>query len=164
MKLTQLRHMMAVAERGSLRAAARDLGVAQPAVTRSIHELEREFGVALFERHPRGVFVTDMGALLLRRAGAIVNEVRRAQEEIAQASGGIAGSVCRRVLQRSPHQHAAQGVAPVPQALSQGPHADHRSRLPVVEAGLLDGSIDFYIGPLHRQITRPGFERNQTVR
>src|SRR5580704_9101634 len=51
MKLAQLRHMMAVAERGSLRAAARDLGVAQPAVTRSIRELEREFGVVLFERH-----------------------------------------------------------------------------------------------------------------
>ena len=161
MKLAQLRHMMAVAERGSLRAAARDLGVAQPAVTRSIHELEREFGVALFERHPRGVFVTDMGALLLRRAGAIVNEVRRAQEEIAQASGGIAGSV---VVAFSSVPH----ISMLPNALRpfRKRYPKVRMRIieavyPMVEAGLLDGSIDFYIGPLHRKSLAQGLSETK---
>ena len=41
MKLNQLRDVLAIAESGSLRAAARQLGVAQPALTRSIQELER---------------------------------------------------------------------------------------------------------------------------
>ena len=53
MNLNQLRDVLAVAARGSLRAAARQLGVAQPALTRSIHELERELGVPLFERIPK---------------------------------------------------------------------------------------------------------------
>ena len=51
MKLNTLRDFLAVAERGGVRAAARHLGLAQPAITRSIHELEKELGVALFERH-----------------------------------------------------------------------------------------------------------------
>ena len=50
MKLSQLRDVLAVAEHGSLRAAGRHLDVAQPAITRSIQELEKELGVALFER------------------------------------------------------------------------------------------------------------------
>ena len=49
MKLAQLRYVAAIADQGSLRAAARHLGVAQPAFSRSIAELERELGAALFE-------------------------------------------------------------------------------------------------------------------
>ena len=49
MKINHLRDVLAVAEHGSLRAAARHLGVAQPALTRSIRELERELGVALVD-------------------------------------------------------------------------------------------------------------------
>ena len=55
MKFTALCDFLAVAERGSLRAASRQLGSAQPAVSRSIQELEKELGVVLFERHPSGV-------------------------------------------------------------------------------------------------------------
>ncbi|HTP81621.1 MAG TPA: LysR family transcriptional regulator, partial [Alphaproteobacteria bacterium] len=58
MKLSQVRDVVAVAERGSLRAAARHLGAAQPALSRSIHELERELGVPLFERRARGMVLT----------------------------------------------------------------------------------------------------------
>ena len=50
MTLNQIRNIVAVAERGSLRSAARFLGVTQPAITRSIRELEHELGVPLFER------------------------------------------------------------------------------------------------------------------
>jgi len=45
MKLAQLRYVAAIADQGSLRAAARHLGVAQPAFSRSIAELERELDV-----------------------------------------------------------------------------------------------------------------------
>ena len=80
MKFSQMRDVVAIAERGSLRAAARHLSLAQPALTRSIHELERELGVPLFERQPKGVIVTAMGKLFIRRATAVWGELRRAQE------------------------------------------------------------------------------------
>ena len=51
MKLSQLRDVLAVSETGSLRAAGRHLGIAQPAITRSIRDIEQELGATLFERH-----------------------------------------------------------------------------------------------------------------
>lgn len=50
MKLNHLRDFLTVAEHGSLSAAARQLGIAQPAVKCSIQELERALGATLFER------------------------------------------------------------------------------------------------------------------
>ena len=55
MKLNQIRDIIAIVDAGSLRAAARQLGVTQPAITRSIRELEQELGVPLFERHQFGM-------------------------------------------------------------------------------------------------------------
>ncbi len=54
MELRHLRYFMAVADAGSFVQAARDLRVAQPALSKQIHNLETEFGVTLFYRLPRG--------------------------------------------------------------------------------------------------------------
>src|SRR6478736_5279873 len=93
MKFSQMRDVVAIAERGSLRAASRHLSLAQPALTRSIHELERELGVPLFERRARGMVLTPMGEAFVRRASAVLSEVRRARDEVEQLRGGSAGSV-----------------------------------------------------------------------
>ncbi len=61
MELRHLRYFVAVAEAGSLTKAGSALRVAQPALSRQIRDLEREVGVALFERHPRGVRLTPAG-------------------------------------------------------------------------------------------------------
>src|SRR5580693_6822900 len=74
MKLHQLRDLVAIAEHGSLRAAARHLGIAQPTLTRSLSELERELGAPLFERRARGMVATALGQAFIRRAIAIVND------------------------------------------------------------------------------------------
>src|SRR5581483_2086009 len=84
MKLTQLSYVAAIAEQGSLRAAARHLGVAQPAFSRSIAELERELGARLFERRARSMIATPLGEAFVRRASAILNDVRRARDEVEQ--------------------------------------------------------------------------------
>ena len=57
--------------RGSLRAAAQDLGVTQPALTKAIRRLEDSLGVALFDRKARGVAPTVYGAALLRNFAMI---------------------------------------------------------------------------------------------
>ena len=62
-KLNQLRAALTVAEKGSLRAAARELGMSQPARSHSIGELERELGATLFERRSRGMTPTPGGEL-----------------------------------------------------------------------------------------------------
>lgn len=71
----------------TLRSAARHLGIAQPAITRSIRELEHELGAALFVRHVNGVVLTPMGEAFLRRATAIQLELEPTKDEIQQLRG-----------------------------------------------------------------------------
>jgi LysR family transcriptional regulator, regulator of abg operon len=151
MKFNQLRDVVAIARRGSLRAAARELALSQPALTRSVHELERELGAALFERRARGMRLTPTGETFVQRATAILSEVRRAQDEAAQLQGGTAGKVVAG-LSFAPH------VAMLPKALppfrKRYPHVELHliaGQFPGLEPMLKDGSVDFYVGPQYAQ-------------
>lgn len=91
MKLTHLRDIIAVSEHGSLRAAGRHLGIAQPAITRSIREIEHELGVPLFERHAKGVRLTSMGEVFVRaRRQSTPNCGGRAKRSISSRAGRLA--------------------------------------------------------------------------
>jgi LysR family transcriptional regulator of abg operon len=147
MKLHHLRDIVAIAERGSLRAAARHLSVAQPALTRSVRELERELSVALFERRTRGMILTPMGSAFVRRARSILGEMRRAREEVEQLHGGTRGKVVAGLS-------LAAHIALLPKTLSPFRARYPQVQLhviegwyPTLEAGLKDGSVDFYVGP-----------------
>jgi DNA-binding transcriptional LysR family regulator len=150
MKLNQLRDVLAIAERGSLRAAARHLGLAQPALSRSIHELERELNAPLFERRARGMTLTPMGVAFVRRASVALKEVQRAREEVEQLQGGVGGTIVAGLS-------IAAHIALLPRALAPFRKRYPSVRLhiieglyPTLESGIKDGSVDFYIGP------RPG--------
>lgn len=148
MKITHLRAVTAVAERGSLRAAARQLGIAQPAITRSIREVERELGVALFERHPRGVVLTQMGQIFLRRAAVIQNELRLATEEVAQLRGSSTGQVSVALSSAVQMALLPQVIAPFRRRFSEVYLTLQEGSIPTAEALLLEGAIDFYVGPV----------------
>ena len=147
MKLNQLRDLVAIVERGSLRAAGRHLGIAQPALTRSLRELEHELGVSLFERGRGGMVPTAICQVFVQRANAILNEMRRATEEVAQSEGGISGNVVAG-LSIAPH------LALLPKILRPFYARYPNVKLHVLEgsfatldAGLRNGGIDFYVGP-----------------
>jgi len=78
MELRHLRYFVAVAEEGSFLRAARRLHVAQPALSKQIRDLEREVGVQLFERLPRGARVTPAGEDFLRNARHALESAARA--------------------------------------------------------------------------------------
>ena len=80
--IRHLRAFLAVADHGSANKAARVLLRAQSAVTRSIHELERELDVELFERRAQGMLLTRFGQALLLRARLIQVEMERARREL----------------------------------------------------------------------------------
>ncbi len=92
MRLTQIRNIVAAADAGSMRRAARTLRVAQPDLTRSIRELEQELGLKLLERSPRGVAPTRAGKAILARARNVQNELGHMREEASQLTG-VAGTV-----------------------------------------------------------------------
>lgn len=148
MKLNALRDFLAVAERGSLRAAARQLGGAQAALSHSIQELEKELGVVLFERGSRGVTLTPMGQVFLRRAKAVFEELRRAREELEQLRGGSRGNIAI-AMSSVPHLALYPGaLGPFRQRYPDVRLDIMDALYPRIESNLLDGSLDFYVGPV----------------
>ena len=93
MRLSQVRHFVAVVQAGSIGAAARDLGVSQPGITKSIRALEAELHAKLLQRTNRGVVPTEQGRLFFARAQVADSELRKAEHEIDQTLGGRSGSV-----------------------------------------------------------------------
>lgn len=151
MKFNQLRNLLAIADRGSVRAASRELGIGQPQLTRSMQELEHELGVTLFERSARGVALTAIGLRFLERAKTINSEVRRAQDEIAQLQGDTTGSlfVCMSTV---PHIALYPYVLREFRARFPDVVLDVRDGVfPSIEALLKSGVLDCYIGPAPRQ-------------
>jgi len=82
--LGALELLLAVARLGSLGAAAREVGITQPAASSRIRSMERQLGVALVDRSPRGSRLTDAGALVTDWARRIV-EAAEAFDAGAQA-------------------------------------------------------------------------------
>lgn len=156
MKLDQLENLVAIVEHGSLRAAARRLEMPQPALTRSIRSLEKELGSALFLRETTGMVLTAIGRRFHVRASAIINEAKRARDEIAQSGGDDSGTVVV-ALSIMPH------VGMLPYALKAFRQRYLKVQLqlieglfPDIESALRDGTIDFYLGAAPREAPAPG--------
>lgn len=81
--LRQLHYFVAVAEQGSISGGAHTLSISQSAVTEAIKELENDLGVALFERHRRGISITHKGHQFLRHAQRILSSVSDARLSFA---------------------------------------------------------------------------------
>ena len=80
MRLNQIRDLIAVSEAGSLRAAARRIGISQPAMSKSLAELEREFQAQLLTRTSRGVALTAAGRAFVARARVVQGELRKVEK------------------------------------------------------------------------------------
>jgi DNA-binding transcriptional LysR family regulator len=93
LSLTRLRVLAAVAEHGSVTAAAAALHYAQPSVSHHLARLEAETGAVLLRRVGRGIRLTDAGQLLATRATEILGRVEAAQSELDEHTGLRAGRV-----------------------------------------------------------------------
>ena len=92
-KLRALRALIAVSQEGSIARAAKTLALSQPAVSNTIEELERGVGARLLDRSNQGVELTLAGNALLRRAITVLDELRGADQEIANLSDPAAGEL-----------------------------------------------------------------------
>ncbi len=148
MKLHHLRNVVAVVDRGSLRAGAKHLGLAQPAVSRSIKELEQELGVILFVRNKFGMTLTRAGEVFVRRAKAIQAEFQRTIEEMEHLKGEDRGTI-------TVGCSSATLLAIMPTIVKRfhGKYPDTRIKvvegsLPMLEGEIRDGLVDLYYGPV----------------
>jgi DNA-binding transcriptional LysR family regulator len=147
LRLRQIQDFLAIIEEGSIHAAARKLGLSQPAVTKSLRGLESELDAQLVRRTNQGVAPTEAGRALYARARLANSELRKAQEEIAQLTDTGAGSVAFGT-------GVAAGILIVPEAIAM-----FRRQYPLTRIRIQEGfpstlfslvrnaTLDFAIGP-----------------
>jgi DNA-binding transcriptional LysR family regulator len=92
-ELRHLRYFIAIAEERSFTGAAERLWVAQPGLSTQMRRLEAELGVQLFERHPRGIDLTQAGELFLERARVAVSAAAAALATGRDLEAGVIGSL-----------------------------------------------------------------------
>ena len=112
MNLRQYEYALAVAEEGSMTAAAERLRVTQPSLSQQIGTLEKHLGVQLFTRTPSGVTVTVAGRAFLAEAEIATTASRRAISAARAAGGELTGELVIAV-------HMGLGARQLPQALGQ---------------------------------------------
>lgn len=93
MEIKQLKHFVEVYETGNLSRASLNIHLSQPALTRSIRNLEFMLRTTLFDRKPRGMIPTQSGKALYKKAKLILAECNRAVEEMAAVEAGTHGHI-----------------------------------------------------------------------
>ncbi|WP_340676667.1 LysR family transcriptional regulator [Paraglaciecola sp.] len=93
MNTKQLQYFLATAEQGSITAAARELDVAQPAISLQLANLEHELKIKLFERDFRGVQLTDAGEKFEQHARLILAQIQTAKAELLGSKKDCKGHV-----------------------------------------------------------------------
>jgi DNA-binding transcriptional LysR family regulator len=158
-KLRQLRLLIAVAEQGNILAAARQMGLTQPAVTKSLKDLEQDLGLELFKRSNRGAQPTIYGETLLRHARLVLAQLGYAGEELAELQSGSGGRVRVGTL-------LAASAYLLPAAIERLRISRPKVQVAIVQgtndqlaAPLEDGELDFVVGRLPEFRHRKGLSQ-----
>lgn len=148
LRLRQIVTALAIADHGSVAAAADMLHVAQPAVSRTLQQLESSTGIKLFERLPRGMRPTPEGELFLPHARAITTGLIELERHLDSIRNGSTGSVRIGTV-------VAGSADLIPLAIARFSKSRPLVKIAVVEsnpdhlyASLLGGELDFVIGRL----------------
>lgn len=148
METTLFRAFLETADAGSLSRAARQLEISQPSLTVQIQRLEAHLGTPLFDRHGRGVTLTEAGKALYPRARRILDDVRDTEETIRRERADGAGTLSVGAIPT-----VAPYVLPAAVQRLRARHAAMRVELredysAVLAKLLLDGSLDVVIAAL----------------
>jgi LysR family transcriptional regulator, regulator of abg operon len=148
MKIHQLNALIALVDEGSIRGAARVLGLTQPALSARIAELEQDIGATLVNRTARGTTLTSAGRALLVHARTITNHVRRAEADMAQITSRATASVA---IGASPLA-ATEIVGPILMSLRQQVQGVHLSvtegQFPDLASSLREGALEFILAQI----------------
>lgn len=93
MDLRNVRYFIAVAENGSITEASNALRISQPPLSMAMAKLEKELGVTLFDRKPRGIELTAAGEYLHHAGRRLLAEERRISDTLRSMGQGLAGEL-----------------------------------------------------------------------
>jgi len=148
MTLSEIQDFLAVADSGSIRAAARARGITAPAMTQSMSRLEAKLHVPLLVRTTKGVQLSDYGKAFLVRARAIAREVQKSVDELAHMRGDSRGMLYFGTSATPTTTLIPHAVADFRRLMPQvslnivgGLYRDH---MPLIRSG----EMEFAVGPL----------------
>jgi DNA-binding transcriptional LysR family regulator len=149
--------ILAIAESGSVSQASRALGIAQPALSKTVSNLEDYLKIKIFERGHAGVRPTREGEVLLARARAIQGELHRVERDVLAMQAHQANRVVIGVVPIHPLDQQTRAIVAV---MAEYPELDFGVE-PDSMDGLLKrlaaGSIDFIFAPLPEQPVGIGY-------
>lgn len=93
MDIKKLQHLVTVARTGSISGAAEELHITQPALSRSISNLEARYGLHIFERGRRGATLTTVGKLAVEEAEELLRRSRTVEQNFRLLASGEAGRI-----------------------------------------------------------------------
>jgi DNA-binding transcriptional LysR family regulator len=146
LRFRHLSLLVALGQHRNLHRAARAVHLAQPSATKLIHDLEQLFGIPLFERLPRGMQPTDLGAEVLAFAQRALVELQRFSEDLDRKRTGGYGQLIIGAIMGAAPDVVARATAEVKQERPllairlMGETSDE------IIAFLLQGKIDLAVG------------------
>ena len=111
MDIRSIQYFLEVARECNITRAAENLHMAQPPLSRQMHQLEEELGVQLFDRSRKRLKLTEEGELLKRRGEEIVALMDRAREEVGDLKNGISGTLYIGTVEGRGPQRLAQWIS-----------------------------------------------------
>jgi DNA-binding transcriptional LysR family regulator len=145
MKDHQLKALVQVAERGSIRAAARAMNLSQSALTKALRELEEDVGAELLQRSYKGIGFTPEGSALLLRARLVLATLERARAEIRQMRGGAGAHVKVAITPLLTATVLPEVLTAFRRAQPEAELSFHEGLLVQALPGLIEGKLDFAI-------------------
>lgn len=156
LRMRHLALLRALEACGNLHQAAEMIHISQPSATKMLQEIERAFGFAIFDRHPRGLAPTDLGIEVLRYATQALAELERFASDLTVKRGGGFGHLVVGVIMAAAPDLLAQAVLrlktqhPLIQVQILGETSEQI--LPMLEQRKLDLAVGRFSGPLQHNL------------
>jgi DNA-binding transcriptional LysR family regulator len=150
LKLSHLRFMAALRESGQISAAAAQLAISQPAASRLAAELEHMLQTPIYERHPRGVRLTEVGAHLAARSQTILRDLDDTARDIAEMSSGHGGHVSIGAVTGASIEQVLPVVRQIRVTHPRISVSIMVDSSDVLAEALINGRLDFYVGRVLR--------------
>ena len=147
--LRKLRHVATVAQTGSITSAANILGLTQSAVTKSVAEVEYLLGIALFERLPRGMRLTQAGDVFVEHAQRILEDTQNLVSHLSELQSLDVGQL---VLGVAPSAFIGFIERPIAQFARRFPGLGvsiHTGTLDDMAQAAISGSVDVIVGAVN---------------